>query len=466
MEGKKQQVDDPQKILMVPMIAHGHATPFFELAKKLSKANFHIYLCSTSAVLSFLKQSQEKYFSDVSNTNIELVELHLPSMPDLPSHYQSTKGLPNHLYPPLFTAYKMAGESFSIIVNNLSPDLIIEDFFQAWAPDIALSKNIPIVSFSVVSAASYSFMYHIYLSDGATDDYPFPEICLSNNEIEIGLVSKPTGSSITVFMEKILVYSARKKSCDIVLINNWKETEVKYMQYLSSIINKKTLSVGPLIGQTDESTQDDQDSDIIEWLDKRDPFSTVYAVFGSENVWSKENIQEIAHGIELSNVNFLWVLRFPGSEVEQVLPEGFLNRVKERGMVVSRWVPHAKIMRHKSIGGFLNHCGWNSTVECIHFGVPLIAMPFNMDQFITANYAVELGMALKVQRDEKGGLKREEIAKAIRNVIMEKKMGEELRETSKELSEKIRIKEEKEIDQEVVEELRNLCLMNKKEKSI
>ncbi|XP_075109303.1 mogroside IIIx synthase-like [Nicotiana tabacum] len=205
------------------------------------------------------------------------------------------------------------------------------------------------------------------------------------------------------------------------------------MQYLSSITNKKILSVGPLIGQTDESIQDDQDSDIIEWLDKRDPFSTVYAVFGSESVWSTENIQEIAHGIESSNVNFLWVLRFPGSEVEQVLPEGFLSRVKERGMVVSRWVPHAKIMRHTSIGGFLNHCGWNSTVECIHFGVPLIAMPFNMDQFITANYAVEHGMALKVQRDEKGGLKREEIAKAIRNVIMEKKLGEELSKKSKEL---------------------------------
>ncbi|OIT31861.1 flavanone 7-o-glucoside 2''-o-beta-l-rhamnosyltransferase [Nicotiana attenuata] len=64
---------------------------------------------------------------------------------------------------------------------------------------------------------------------------------------------------------------------------------------------------------------------------QKDPFSTVYALFGSENVWSKENIQEIAHGIELSNVNFLWVLRFLGSEVEQLLPDGFLNRVKEKG---------------------------------------------------------------------------------------------------------------------------------------
>ncbi|OIT35576.1 hypothetical protein A4A49_53763 [Nicotiana attenuata] len=101
-------------------------------------------------------------------------------MPDLLSHHQSTKGLPNHLYPPLFTAYKMAGESFSNIVNNLNPDLIVEDFFQAWAPDIALSKNIPIINFTVSGAACYSFKYHLYLHDDATDDYPFREMCLSS----------------------------------------------------------------------------------------------------------------------------------------------------------------------------------------------------------------------------------------------------------------------------------------------
>ncbi|KAF3666297.1 hypothetical protein FXO38_09136 [Capsicum annuum] len=150
---------------------------------------------------------------------------------------------------------------------------------------------------------------------------------------------------------------------------------------------------------------------------------------------------------------------------EEVLPEGFMNRVKDRGLIVSKWVPHARIMRHTSIGGFMNHCGWNSTIKCMHFGVPLIAMPLNIDQFLTAKYVVELGIALEVGRDENVRLERKEIAKSIRNVIVEKK-GEDLRAKSGELSEKIRIKEKKDIEEEAVEELRKLCLMNKKEKIV
>ncbi|KAF3666298.1 hypothetical protein FXO38_09137 [Capsicum annuum] len=140
------------------------------------------------------------------------------------------------------------------------------------------------------------------------------------------------------------------------------------MQYLSSITNKKILGVGPLIGQIDQNTSSGDnispdDLDIIQWLDKKDRFSTVYVVFGSENIWLKENIQQIARGIELSNVNFLWVLRYPGRDgqmcdVEEVLPEGFVKRVKDRRIVVSKWVSYAQIMRHPSIGGFLSHCGW------------------------------------------------------------------------------------------------------------
>ncbi|KAF3685942.1 hypothetical protein FXO37_00115 [Capsicum annuum] len=465
MDGEKHV----QKIVMVPWLAHGHATPFFELAKKLSKHNLHIYLCSTSAVLNFLKQSQENYYLSSNNTSsIELIELHLPSMPELPSHHHSTKGLPNHLYPILLKAFQMSGEIFSKIVDDLNPDLIIENFFQTWALDVALSRNIPVVNFGVTSASSYSFMYHLYLHDGAIDDFPFPELCLHDNEVRT-LLSPGDTKSITTFMEMSFCFNTLKKSSSIILLNNWKETEVKYMHYFSSITNKKILSVVPLIGQIDQNTSSgdnisQDDSDIIQWLDKKDRFSTVYVVFGSENVWSKEDIQEIAHGIELSNVNFLWVLRYPGRDgrscdVEEVLPEGFVKRVKDRGLVVSKWVPHARIMRHPSIGGFLTHCGWNSTIECMHFGVPLIAMPYNIDQFLTAKYVVELGIALEVGRDENVRLEREEIAKAIRNVIAEKK-GEELRTKSGELSEKIRIKEKEDIEEEAVEELRKLCLMN------
>ncbi|KAM3326984.1 hypothetical protein P3S67_002110 [Capsicum chacoense] len=101
----------------------------------------------------------------------------------------------------------------------------------------------------------------------------------------------------------------------------------------------------------------------------------------------------------------------------------------------------------------------------MHFGVPLIVMPFNIDQFLTAKYEVELGIALEVRRDKNVRVEREQIVKAIRNVIVEKK-GEELRAKSAELSVKIREKEKQDVEEEVMEELKKLCLMNKNKKSV
>nr|WIW42920.1 UDP-glycosyltransferase [Nicotiana tabacum] len=146
---------------------------------------------------------------------------------------------------------------------------------------------------------------------------------------------------------------------------------------------------------------------------------------------NKEEIEEIARGLELSNVNFIWVVNFSFDEKisgsDKILPEGYIERVKERGMIVAKWAPQAKILRHSNIGGFLNHCGSNSILESLYFGVPLIAMPVLVDQFIAARYMVELGVGLEVKREENGKVKAEEIAKAIKNLMVEKK-GEELRD--------------------------------------
>ncbi|MCD9639189.1 hypothetical protein HAX54_023567 [Datura stramonium] len=444
---------NPLKVLMVPWLAHGHATPFFELAKRLSKTNFYVYFCSTPIILNFLKKSQSNYFSNNhSNTKIQLVELHLPCSPQLPLQNQTTKGLPRHLLPILLKCYKDASPIFSNIVTNLNPDLIIYDIFQNWAPKISLSLRIPAVSYIILGAATASFFYHLYAFDG-TRDFPFPEIFLPRYEVE-KLYSK--NASMTKYLDDIFAPSGVAMSQDIILINNWKGSETKYMEYFSDLTKKKVIGVGPLIGKTEKDAEDSED--IIKWLDKKDPFSTLYAAFGSECVVNKEEIEEIARGLELSNVNFIWIVNFPslGGEIissggiDEILPEGFVERVKERGRILTKWAPQEKILRHFSIGGFLNHCGSNSILESLYFGVPLIAMPVIVDQFIAARYMVELGVGLEVERNENGKVKAEEIMKVIKNVIVEKK-GKELREKSKELSEKMKSEEGKEIDEAVVE---------------
>lgn len=78
---------------MFPWLAHGHVSPFLELAKNLCNQNFHIYFCSTPINLDSIKQTLNQ---DSNNPPIELIELHLPSLPSLPPHYHTTKNIPPH----------------------------------------------------------------------------------------------------------------------------------------------------------------------------------------------------------------------------------------------------------------------------------------------------------------------------------------------------------------------------------
>lgn len=159
----------------------------------------------------------------------------------------------------------------------------------------------------------------------------------------------------------------------------------------------------------------------------------------------------------LSNVNFIWVLRFPrGEEISarEALPEGFIEMVSERGLIVEEWAPQKRILSHPSIGGFLSHCGWGSVLESMKFGVPLIAMPMHIDQPLNAEFLVEIGVGLEIKRDKNGKIEREEVARVIRYLAGER-TGEHLRRKARELSDCIRDKAGQEID-EVVNDLVHL----------
>ncbi|CAK9168792.1 unnamed protein product [Ilex paraguariensis] len=434
------------KVLMLPWLAHGHISPFLELAKNLTNRNFHIYLCSTPINLASIKERiTEKY-----SRSIQIVELHLPCLPELPAHYHTTNGLPPYLMSTLKTAFEMASHSFDYIVKTLKPDLLIYDFNQPWAAAVASSHNIPAVQFLTLGAAFVSFGLHIFKQSGK--EFPFPEIYL--HEHEGNKFREALHSSVNDVKEEDRFLEAMERSCDIVLVKTFKEIEEKYINYLSVLVQKKIVPVGPLV----QDAVNDEHGEIIKWLDKKDEASAIFVSFGSEYFLSKEEIKEVAHGLELSNVNFIWVVRFPVGEkikIEEAVPEGFLERVGERGRILEGWAPQAKILGHPSTGGFVSHCGWNSIMESMKFGVPIIAMPMHIDQPVNARMVEEVGVSMEVVRDGIGRLHREEIAKVIRKVVVDNS-GEVVRRKARELSEKIRLKGEEETDG-VVEELVQLC---------
>ncbi|KAL3718901.1 hypothetical protein ACJRO7_003930 [Eucalyptus globulus] len=443
----------PIKVLMLPWLAHGHVSPYLELAKRLSTRNFHIYLCSTPVNLS----SIEPKISEKYSSSIELVELHLPSLPDLPPHYHTTKGLPPHLMNTLKAAFDMASPGFGDIVTSLGPDLLIHEFLQPWAAEVAKSHGLPSVVLFNVGAGTISFMFHMIKNTG--NKFPFEAIRL--HDYELAKIRKAADDSTARVNEKDRVLQSVERSSNFILLKTFREMDGKYMDYLSSLLGKKVLTVGPLV--EDPSNTEDGDS-IIEWLDKREKSSTIFVSFGTEYFLTEKEREEIAHGLELSNVNFIWVIRFSveeSVELKEALPKGFLERVRDRGLVIDGWAPQGKILEHPSLGGFVSHCGWGSIMESMKSGVPIIAMPMQHDQPLNARMVEEVGVAMEVKRNKSGELERLEIAKVIKHVVVEKD-GDSVRKKTKEMSDSIRNKGDEELD-EVAEALVQLCVRYLKE---
>ncbi|KAK4477913.1 hypothetical protein RD792_017178 [Penstemon davidsonii] len=435
------------KILMFPWLAHGHIYPFLELAKRLSKKNFTMYLCSTPINLDSIKKDQSNYSS-----SIELIELQIPESDELPQELHTTKNLPPNLLPILLQTFQKSSSSFKDIINSLKPDLLIYDFFQPWAPKIALSKGIPSVNFTTTGATACSFYHHLY-SNGASSDFISQAIYILDEE-KIDFRAHLEANIKDA--DKDFAFGNFTMSSDIVLIKCCKEVEAKYIDYLSILSKKRIIPTGPLIA---DSNDQEEHSYIIDWLNGKNHRSTVYISFGSEYFLSKEQIEEIAKGLEICDVNFIWIIRFPSNEKlinkEDALPKGFIERVKDRGLVLFKWAPQTKILGHLSAGGFVSHCGWSSINESMYFGVPVIGMPMKSEQPINARLMVEVGVGVEVVRERNGLYLGEEIAKAI-----DKAFCEGLRYRAKDLSEKIKEKEEQEVD-EVAEQLMKLCMKNK-----
>ncbi|KAH7845206.1 hypothetical protein Vadar_021757 [Vaccinium darrowii] len=434
-------------VLMLPWLAHDHMSPFLELAKRLKEKNFHIYFCSTKVNLI----SVEKMLSEKYSHSIQLVELHLPFGPKLPPHYHTTNGLPSHLMPILKMAFQKSKPSFLRILNTLNPDLVMFDFNQPWVSTAASSLNIPSILFLTFGSVFTSFALN-FLENPDTG-YPFQSIHL--HEFEKPAFQAMLEFSPNVVKDRDLVCESIRLSRDVILIKTSREIEGEYIDYLSMLASKKIQPVGPLV---QEIVDKDEDIEVMRFLWKKDEYSVVYISFGSEIFLSKEDREEIAHGLELSRVNFIWVVRPPVGEktsVEEALPEGFLDRVGDLGMIVEGRAPQAKILMHSSTGGFVSHCGWNSVLESIKFGVPIIAMPMHLDQPLNARLVEDIGVGMEVKRDDNGRLDRKEIARVMTRIVVEKN-GKEVRNKARELSEKITAKEVEEIGG-VVEEVVQLC---------
>lgn len=151
-------------------------------------------------------------------------------------------------------------------------------------------------------------------------------------------------------------------------------------------------------------------------------------------MFSSDQLKEIATGLEMSGQRFLWVVRTPPSnnksdrflpppepDFDLLLPEGFLDRTKDRGLVVKRWAPQVAVLKKESVGGFVTHCGWNSVLEAVSAGVPMVAWPLYAEQRFNKVVLVEdMKVALPMEESDGGKVSAKEVEKRVRQVIEDK----------------------------------------------
>ncbi|XP_034896620.1 UDP-glycosyltransferase 71K1-like isoform X2 [Populus alba] len=325
-----------------------------------------------------------------------------------------------------------------------SAEAYICDFVESYIPHVktTVTDIISSLSNSDVRVAGFIFdFFCVSMIDIANEFSLPPYIFVTSNAGFLGLML-----NLPKRHDEISEVAQRFKDGKGIIVNTFAELEPFALRSFSDDHRiPPVYPVGPVLhlkGQPHPEINQDQLDKIMKWLDEQPQSSVVFLCFGSFGSFSPPQVKEIALGIEQSGIKFLWSMRFPGSpsnqftNPEDVLPEGFLERIEGRGIMCG-WAPQVEVLAHKAIGGFVSHCGWNSILESLWYGVPIVTFPIYAEQQLNAFRMVrELGLSVELKLDYRVGgdlVTADEIAKS---VICVMQSDSEVRKKVKEMSEK------------------------------
>ncbi|KAL9294075.1 UDP-glycosyltransferase 76E3 [Arabidopsis thaliana] len=229
-----------------------------------------------------------------------------------------------------------------------------------------------------------------------------------------------------------------KRTASAVIINTVTCLESSSLTRLQQELQIPVYPLGPLhitASSTGFSVLQ-EDRSCVEWLNKQKPRSVIYISLGSMVLMETKEMLEMAWGMLNSNQPFLWVIRpgsVSGSEGIESLPEEVSKMVLEKGYIV-KWAPQIEVLGHPSVGGFWSHCGWNSTLESIVEGVPMICRPYQGEQMLNAIY---LESVWRIGIQVGGELERGAVERAVKRLIVDKE-GASMRERTLVLKEKLK----------------------------
>ncbi|CAB4294229.1 unnamed protein product [Prunus armeniaca] len=462
-----------EHIVMLPFMAQGHLIPFLALAKQIQqRTNFTITIACTPLNIQSL---QSTITTSPNNNTIHLAELPFCSTDHgLPPNTETTENLPLKQVVNLFTASLSLESPARRLISGIiekegrPPLCVISDVFFGWANDVAESLGTVNVSFTTGGAYGTAAYISIWLNLPHRSTHKdfftlpgFPERCRFNiSQLHPFLRAADGTDSWSRFFQPQISLSAKSFGW---LCNTVEEIEPFGLDILRNYVRLPVWSIGPLIPR--EALKNSSTLDVsvsrqragkklsfpaekcLEWLDSHGSDSVIYISFGSQNTISETQMKELAIGLEESGRAFIWVIRPPvgfdlkGEFRAEWLPQGFEERMRKskQGLLVHNWAPQLEILSHKSTRVFVSHCGWNSVMESLSQGVPIVGWPLAAEQAYNSKMLEEeMGVSVELTRGVQSKIVGEEVKGVIDLVMDESGKGGEMRKNAAVIKEKIR----------------------------
>ncbi|CAJ2666370.1 unnamed protein product [Trifolium pratense] len=446
--------------LVLPYPLQGHINPMLQFSKRLVQQGVKVTLVNTISI-----------WNKINKNNLDLNSIEIESISDGYDNGGLSSAENMESYKETF--WKIGPKTLSQLLQKLQSsnnpvDCVIYDAFLHWTFDVSKSFGIPVGVFLTQACSVNNINFHAFEK--------WIELPISKSEIILPGLPKLEASDLPSFLYQYGTYPgyfdiltnqfSKIDQAEWVLVNTFYELEPEVVDWLAKKWRLKTI--GPCVPSMflDKRLKDDNDYGIstfgpnseacIKWLDNKPKDSVVYVSFGSLAGLSEDQTKEIAYGLRDCEMYFIWVVR---DSEKGKFPKEFLDLSLEKGLIVN-WCPQLQVLTHEAVGCFVTHCGWNSTLEALSVGVPVIAMPLWTDQITNAKFIVDVWkIGVKGIADEKGVVRRETIKDCITD-IMETEKGNEMKKNAvnwKSLA-KIVVDEGGSSDKNIVEFLNELTL--------
>ncbi|CAN8254655.1 unnamed protein product [Cochlearia groenlandica] len=397
--------------VLIPLMAQGHLIPMVDISKILAKQGNIVTLVSTPQNASRFEETVARARSE-SGLEINVLILPMPYKEfGLPENCETLDTLPSKSYlKSFYDAIDRLQEPLEIYLEQQEtpPSCIISDKCLIWTSETAKRFKIPRIVFHGMCSFSLLSSHNVHLHK--------PHLSVSSNSEHFYIPDMPHSIKITraqlpgAFEKLENMDEVREKMREAeseaygVIVNSFQELEPGYAEAYSEAIEKKVWFIGP-VSLCNESKKDMFDrgnngniaiseTECIKFLDSMRPKSVLYVSLGSLCRLIPDQLIEIGLGLEESQQPFIWVMKTEEKHMNELNEwldrENFEERVRGRGIVIKGWSPQAMILSHVSTGGFLTHCGWNSTIEGICSGVPMITWPMFAEQFLNEKLVVEV----------------------------------------------------------------------------